>query len=137
MLLDDAMADSDVVVADLGALTHAVRGIFRRFDCVVLVGLGDPVGVGRMVRARASLADVVDPGRIICVANRVPPRPYYRSEIAAVLDERLDGNPWALVPDDKRLVSAAWDGVLPAGGTFRKSMGLLSRPILHRISDDD
>jgi len=45
--------------------------VLRSADLVVSVGAADPIGLSRYLRAHADLADLVEPGRMLTVINKV------------------------------------------------------------------
>ena len=98
--------------ATLSALAEA--------DVVVVVGAGDPIGLQRLVRALADVADVgVEPSRRVVLVNRVRssasgPRP--AQAVRDALERYAGVTDVQLVPDDP----AACDGAVLAARTLRE-----------------
>ncbi|MFQ5522232.1 MAG: CpaE family protein [Acidimicrobiia bacterium] len=126
MLCDDLNEVAEVLVADLGSWTEAMRGILRHFTSLVVVGRGDPVGVGRLLRVLEQVTEVAAGGSAVAVVNQAPRRPYHRGEIRAELNEAFPALPVVVLPFDARLAETAWDGDLAARGPFAKGMGRMA-----------
>ena len=122
-MLFDALFDlSEVIVADLGPLQHAVRGAFRGFDTVALIGPGDPIGVARLLRSVEQLVEIVDPDSLVVVANKTPRRRYYESEIRREIQGAYPELPLVVLPFDQRLSASLWAGQVRQSGPFAKAV---------------
>ncbi len=99
-------------------------------DLVVVVGTADPVGVQRLVRALAELADAVPAARTSVVVNRlrrsaVGPEP--RRQLAEALQRYAGTSVAAFLPDDRESLDAALLQARPvrevaAGSAVRAAM---------------
>lgn len=110
----------DVVVADLGSPSGGLD--ILRFHVLIAVGLGNPVGVGRLVRLVQALSDRASLAGVVAVVNRVPPRTNRMSEIRAEMARLVPGLPVIVMPEDRRLEQANWDGVNLTRGHFVRSV---------------
>jgi MinD-like ATPase involved in chromosome partitioning or flagellar assembly len=115
-------AGYEVVVADLGS-TSPGRLDQLRFQVLVVVGLANPVGMARMVRTIQVIVSRVDMPDTVALVNRVGPGSRRRLEIRAEMARLLPTVPAVLVPEDKRLERASWDGTRVTHGAFAKSVG--------------
>jgi hypothetical protein len=120
-LIDDMGSGHDFLVADLGPLGEAGPPALLRFDVLLLVGLGSPVGLTRLVRCAAMLPSSPDRDRVM-VVNRVSSSGHRRDDIRAELGQALTGAPLILLPEDPRLERAAWDGLVAERGSFHRSV---------------
>ena len=99
-------------------------------DLVVVVGAADPVGVQRLVRALAELADAVPAARTRVVVNRlrrsaVGPEP--RRQLAEAMQRYAGTSVAAFLPDDRESLDAALLQARPvrevaAGSAVRAAM---------------
>jgi MinD-like ATPase involved in chromosome partitioning or flagellar assembly len=95
-------------------------------DQVVLVGAPTPVGVARLldwvVRFKA-----VDRSRPVHLAlNRGPTGAFYRRELEREVYRSFIPTSLHVLPTDKRVEEAAWNGRLVAGGPFAKAVAALA-----------
>jgi hypothetical protein len=120
-LIDDMGSSHGFLVADLGPLGDAGPPALLRFEVLLLVGSGSPVGMTRLVRCAGMLPTA--PGRErVMVVNRVSGSGHRRDDIRAELGQMLPGAPLVLLPEDPRLERAAWDGVVSERGSFHRSV---------------
>lgn len=136
-VIDELAAHHQAVVVNVGSGLERpqvgegrhglARGIVRRADVVLAVGLPSPVNLTRLVRwvgeARVLAADVP----VLAVVNRMERSAYRRSEILEELGRSLPEIPVLFLPDDKRVAEAAWAGESVPGGPFRRSLRKLAR----------
>jgi MinD-like ATPase involved in chromosome partitioning or flagellar assembly len=95
-------------------------------DQVVLVGAPTPVGVARLldwvVRFKA-----VDRSRPVHVAlNRAPSGAFYRRELEREVYRSFIPTSLHVIPADKRVEEAAWNGRLVPRGPFAKAVAALA-----------
>jgi MinD-like ATPase involved in chromosome partitioning or flagellar assembly len=122
-LLDEiGKAGYEVVVADLGAPSLERLDLIR-FHALIVVGLANPVGLLRLVRTVNLLVSRPDPPDAVAVVNRVGSGNVRRQEIRAETARLLPAMPVILLPEDRRLERASWDGVTPGRGPFAKALG--------------
>ncbi|MFP3914162.1 MAG: hypothetical protein ACLFWM_04755, partial [Actinomycetota bacterium] len=105
------------------------RGVVRRADVVVAVGLAHPVSVTRLVRWVGEAALLAPDAAIHVVINRVDRSPFRRSEVESELAEELGDVPVHFLPEDKRVAEAAWAGAAVSGGPFRRAVRRLASEI--------
>ena len=127
-LIDDLTAGQGFLVADLGPMSDSAGFTLYRFDVLLLVGVGTPVGLTRLVRCAKSVPQAS--GReLVLVVNRVAGSGHRRDDIRSELSRSIPGAPLVLLPEDSRLERAAWDGVVTDRGTFHRSVRNLARLI--------
>jgi len=122
LLIQDLGSVAKLIVCDLGAFEGAKRGLLRSMDAVIVVGSGDPVGVSRLVRTTSRLDGLVDPARVLLAVNHVPKGRFKESEIRRELAASWPRTPVVLIPSDRRVGEAAWEGRRVAGGRFHKAV---------------
>ncbi|HEX6678317.1 MAG TPA: hypothetical protein VF486_25280 [Actinomycetes bacterium] len=98
-------------------------------DQVVLVAAPNPVGVARLldwvVRFKA-----VDRSKPVHVAlNRSPPGSFYRRELEREVYRSFIPTSLHVLPFDKRVEEAAWNGRLVPGGPFAKAVSHLAEQL--------
>ena len=114
-------AGYELVVADLGS-PRPDRLDYVRFHVLIVVGLGNPVGMSRLVRSVQDLSTRIDMRETVALVNRVAAGSRRRLEIRAEMARLLPTTPVILVPEDSRLERASWDGTCPGRGPFMKSV---------------
>lgn len=134
MLLGDLGRGVDVMVVDLGSWRTAQRGSLRHFDALAVVGRADPVGVGRLLRILKTATELMGSNDVIAVVNQVPRRPFYQAEIRSELVEAFPGVAVVMLPYDRRLVEAAWEGATVARGLFAQAMGRMADLVAESVS---
>lgn len=121
-LLEDAGRVSEVVVADLGAFERSIRGLVSRMNSTILVGTGDPVGVARLLAVAERLLDLVEPEIVLLVVNQTSRNKYRQSEIRHEIEKGIPHVPVIIVPFDRAVARAAWEGQLVPRSQFRKTV---------------
>ena len=114
-------AGYEVVIADLGT-ARLDRLDFVRFHVLIVVGQANPVGMARLVRTANDLSSTSDIPDTVAVINRVAPGSRRRLEIRAEMARLLPGMPVVLLPEDRRLERASWDGTRPSRGGFARAI---------------
>jgi MinD-like ATPase involved in chromosome partitioning or flagellar assembly len=116
------------VVVDLGHLPDLCADLLRCFDAILVVGTGDPVGVTRLARTANRVATSLAPDcEMGLVVNRVERGARERREIVSVLAGCIPGIPVVLIPEDRGIRRAAWDGSSVGKGPFSRSVRRLGR----------
>jgi MinD-like ATPase involved in chromosome partitioning or flagellar assembly len=119
----DALSESwNVVVADLGGEDRSQGVVVRGFDVVILVTSGDPVGLTRLVKVRERFENLIHPDQVLVVVNKSPRRRFQRAEIRAEVAWAMGGVPFALVPFDEGVTTAAWDGRPAPSGPYAREV---------------
>jgi MinD-like ATPase involved in chromosome partitioning or flagellar assembly len=122
-LLDELGATGfEVLVADLGVL-RSDRVDMLRFNVLIAVGLASPVGMSRLIRAVQALVSRGDRVDTVAVVNRVGASGRNRLEIKSEIARLMPDIPVVLLPEDRGLERAAWDGTRLARGPFARSIG--------------
>ena len=125
-LLDEVgRAGFETVVADLGALPSE-RIDAPRFDALIVVGLASPVGMSRLVRAVQEVVATSKAADTVAVVNRVAAGGRRRLEIKSEMARLLPQVPVVLLPEDRSMERAAWDGTCPTRGPFARSVGRIA-----------
>lgn len=122
MLLDVVARSAEVLIADLGPLGSAPKGCLVEFDTVVIVGTADPVGVTRLIATASEMAQKAASSSPVIVINKCPLRRYHESEVRAELEAALVGVPVLVLPFDRRVSEAMWDGVPTPRGPFVRAI---------------
>ena len=134
MLFDALSESSQVIVADLGPLQHAVRGSFKGFDTLALIGTGDPIGVSRLLRSAGHLVDLVSSDSLVLVANKTSRRRFYESEIRREIQGAYPEIPLVVLPVDPRLADSMWEGEVRQSGPFAKAVGRMAMLITEELA---
>jgi MinD-like ATPase involved in chromosome partitioning or flagellar assembly len=124
LLEDVAGSGYQMLVADLGApQPERLPGL--RLNVLIAVGSANPVGLSRLVRLVQLVGDRAGFEDLVAVANRVGGgrREFeVRTELARLLPEV----PVVLLPEDRGLERAAWDGVGLGRGPFARSVARIA-----------
>lgn len=122
----------EVVLADLGPFAKVDRGVARELDTVIVVGVSDPVGVGRLIRTCEQVS-TVNPS-VLAVLNRVPGSRFHRSEAITEMRGSFPDIPLAVLPDDPKITKAAWDGVVATGKAHDKALASISEVVVRSLA---
>lgn len=111
------------VVVDLGHAPDLPADVVGCFDAILVVGTGDPVGVTRLARTAERITPALPPRcEVGLVVNRVDKAMRERSEIVSVLAGSAAGFPVILIPEDRGVRKAAWDGSPVERGPLHRSV---------------
>lgn len=111
------------VVVDLGHLPDLPIDLVGCFDAILVVGTGDPVGVTRLARTAERIAISITPDcEMGLVVNRVDKALRERTEIVSVLAGSTPGVPVVLIPEDRGIRRAVWDGSPVERGPLHRSV---------------
>lgn len=125
LLEETARLGYDIQVGDLGSAgSRPVDEL--RFRILVLVSTGTPVGITRLVRSIEGLWRRREADELVAVVNRVGAGATRRLEIRAELTRLMPDVPVLLLPEDRRLERAAWDGSHVGRGPFLKAIERLA-----------
>lgn len=115
------------IVLDLGSIDGWSPDLMlRRVDVLLVVGLGDPIGLTRLVRTSEQLTEITPAPEVGIVVNRMAGGGRHRGEVKHQISGLLPGYPVVLVPEERRMARAAWDGATVDQGPFRRQMGRLA-----------
>jgi len=133
--LIEALSDHcAVVVADLGPVFDVEGGLIREFDNVIVVGEASPVGVARLMRATDRVL-ANNPGRsVLAVVNMTTKSSFQRSETLGELGRAFPTLPVVMLPFDRRLAEAAWDGVLASSSRYGRAVRAMSSVVERSLS---
>jgi MinD-like ATPase involved in chromosome partitioning or flagellar assembly len=116
------------IVLDLGAEGERPSDLLlRRTDVVLVVGKGDPLGIIRVIRAFDAIRGSPSNADLGIVINRVAGSSRQRQEVVNQMADLLPQIPTVLVPEDRRLGPALWEGDTVSRGNFHKQIRRLSR----------
>ena len=130
MLFDHLADRAAVTVVDLGAFNNVPLPLMARFDELVVVGFGDPVGVSRLIVAFDRLPETAD---VVAVINQSPKGKFHQSEIRRGIEMVTDAPPLLVVPRDHRLTGNVWEGKTSRRGGFSKAMRRMAALIAGRV----
>ena len=134
MLYETLSGGCDVMVADLGAFGHSVKGIQRILDALVVVGTGDPVGVARLLRTLDEIMAIPARPAVLLVINKTPGRRFYESELRREAVASYPQIPMVTLPFDRRLVNLTWEGNLARRGPFARDVRRVAKLISETVS---
>lgn len=112
---------------DRYAISRAAVGVA---DVVVGVAAPAPVGVVRTVMWTSELRSIGRSVPLHLVVNGAPRDRFRRSEVIGELERSCDAVALHHIPEDRRVVSAAWNGTLVARGPFTRSVDRTLRRVL-------
>jgi hypothetical protein len=93
---------------------------------MIAVGLASPVGLARLVRTVQTVASGENETDTVAVVNRVGAAGRRRLEIKAEMARLMPSTPIVLLPEDRGLERAAWDGSLLSRGPFARAVGRIA-----------
>jgi MinD-like ATPase involved in chromosome partitioning or flagellar assembly len=105
------------------------RATLSLADIVVLVGSATPIGITRVVDWLADGRSLITGKPLHLVLNQHPGSSFVSSEIEAEVRRTVAPQSITVVPFDKRVTRAAWDGDLVPRGPFTRSVGKLAQLI--------
>ena len=144
LVMEQLAGQHDVVVADLGRAIELAAGpcrdqfatgraIAELADAIVVVAPTTPVGVVRAARLGSELRSLAD-GRLPHLGiNRAPKDGFRRAEVATELDRNLEAASLDFIPDDRRVIDAAWSGELVAAGPYTRAVEAIANHALPPI----
>ena len=132
MLLEAVGAESDVVIADLGPLDRSLLGLARGFDALGVVGVGDPVGIARLLRTVERALESVTDEAVVIVVNKTPRR-FHDGEVRFELSRVFPTLPIVTLPFDGGLADCAWEGTSSKRGAFARSLGQMAALITESV----
>ena len=129
------LADNwDRVVVDIGARVEDLayqggsdrnalaRATLAASDEVIVVGSPTPVGVARVLDWLADASTLLSDTPVHCVFNRAPRSAFQRSEVTREFTRSYSPTTVTFVPDDRRVLEAAWAGEPTPSGPFTRSI---------------
>lgn len=132
-LLDGLSATSDVVVVDAGPLGSIEGGLLREFDTVIIVGAAGPVGVARLIRTVDLLRSTNPRQSHLAVVNQVNRGAFQGSETLSEVERAVPGLAASILPFDRKLADANWDGRVSMSSAFRKSIRTMADVVIRSV----
>lgn len=106
-----------------GQARHGVsRAVIETCDRLVAVGLGNPVGVARLLDWLSTADTLMGDRRADVLVNRAPSDQFRRAELAEEISRTYPPASFAYLPEDGRLAGTIWDGEIAGKGRFRKAV---------------
>jgi flagellar biosynthesis protein FlhG len=126
-VLVNAGSRSDELIAPGGLARHGItRAMLLVADQVVLVGGGTPIGVARTLDWLAEHPELTRRTPLHLVLNQAPASMFKRGELEREVLRSFLPSSLHLLPSDKRVVDAVWNGHTVSGGPFAKAMQALA-----------
>lgn len=133
MLFDALAGRAEALVTDLGPLHRAMRGVMRGMDSLALVGVGDPVGMARLLRTLETAVEIADPEALVAVINKTPPGAYIDSEVRSQVAASFPEVAVVTLPFDRRVADSSWEGTLLGRGPFAKAVDRMARLVTRSL----
>jgi len=113
---------------------HAIaRAALLAADEIVAVGIATPVGVIALLRHLGEVRALVPArARLHVVVNRAPKGAFRRGEVVEEVGRSFDIASVTVVPHDRRVERAAWDGATVARGPFTRAVATLATAVSDR-----
>lgn len=120
-LISELAVLHDLVIVDAGPPSEwESANLARAAQATLVVGVGDPIGITRLIRVSARVASAVGDREVAVVVNRSK-SPRQQAQAVLQINRTLPKVPVFVAPEDPGLARARWDG-LPAGrGPFARS----------------
>lgn len=103
------------------------RAILSSADDVIAVGLPSPIGLARMIEWLADAGPLLGQKPVHCVFNRVSKSSFQRSEVEREFTRSFEPDSLSFVPEDRRVLEAAWAGEAVPQGQFSKAVASIAR----------
>jgi hypothetical protein len=117
---------------------HAVgRAALAGADEIVAVGAATPVGVARLLGWIGEVRLLSPRAPIHVVVNRAPKNAFRRGEIVDEIVRSFGVASVTIVPYDRRVEAAAWDGVTVPRGPFRRAVAKLVEALSLGVAADN
>lgn len=133
-LIDALGISAEVVVADMGPLRQVEGGLVREFDTVIVVGTGGPIGVARLIRTLGDLVAAKPSQSVLAVVNRPGRGAFRESETRGELEAAFDDVPIVMLPFDRKLADAVWDGALVSGRAYSHAVGAMAEVVVRSLT---
>lgn len=134
MLLDALEANARVVVADMGPMGESTAALLREFDTLIVVGVGTPVGVARLIRTASGVMARQPTASVLGVVNKTARGGYRRVEIIDEIARTIPDLPVHTLPYEPGVERAAWDGTIHAGGRYAKAVDAMSSLVVKALT---
>ncbi|MCU1427265.1 MAG: hypothetical protein JWL83_1265 [Actinomycetia bacterium] len=129
VVVDAAGSLEDLPVA-MARPRHALaRALIGEADDIVAVGAASPVGVARLLAWVGNVRALAPRTPVHVVMNRAPNDAFRRGEIVEEITAAFPVTSVSMVPEDRRVVAAAWAGSPVARGAFTRAVVRLERAL--------
>jgi hypothetical protein len=105
------------------------RAAVAEADEIVAVGNASPVGVARLLRWIADARILAPRAALHVVANRAPKDSFRRGELVDELGGSFGVASVTVVPFDRRVEAAAWNGQVVGRGPFMRAVDRVAREL--------
>ncbi len=122
-LISELADTHDHVIIDVGTVTDwATDMISRCAHATLIVGLGDPIGITRLIKSYWRVSEAIGPtAEIGLIVNRVRSK-RERGQILDQISRSIGPTPVFIVPEVSALSAAAWNGFVKDSGAFARSV---------------
>lgn len=134
MLMEALSSHVEVIVADLGPSTGSEPGMTREFDSMIVVGIGTPVGVARLIKTVESVLSRDPSISLLAVVNKTGRGSFRRSEILGEIGRTFPDLPVVTVPFEPRIEQAAWDGSIFTKGRYGRAVRSMSEVVIRSLT---
>ena len=118
------------VVADLGEMPGPIP--LHDLDVLLLVGIGNPVGIARLMRE--AIRACASATNMLLVVNAIPGG-RRGDEVRRALATAFPGVPTAVLPKDRTVESASWNGAhVPSRARFSRRLGRVAGVVARGMS---
>jgi MinD-like ATPase involved in chromosome partitioning or flagellar assembly len=137
VVVDAAGALEDLPVP-MARPRHAVtRALLAEADEIVAVGAAGPVGVARLLAWIGDVRALAPRAVVHAVLNRAPKDEFRRGELVDEVGDRFGVASVSVVPHDRRVMAAAWDGAVVARSPFTRAVARLVATLDHARGDEE
>ncbi len=117
---------------------HALsRALVGEADVIVAVGSASPVGVARLVAWIGAARALAPHTPIHAVVNRAPSRAFSQGELVEEVGRSFGVASVTVVPHDRRVEQAAWDGAAVPRGSFVRAVARLAEAVVAALDTND
>jgi MinD-like ATPase involved in chromosome partitioning or flagellar assembly len=137
VVVDAAAALEDLPIS-MARPRHAVtRALVMEADAIVAVGAASPVNVTRLVAWLGAARELAPRTPIHAVVNRAPKHAFARGELVDEVGRAFGVASVTVVPHDRRVEQAAWDGGIVTRGPFVRAIARVAAARLSVVADVD
>jgi CO dehydrogenase nickel-insertion accessory protein CooC1 len=136
VVADVAASLEDLPVSMARPRNAVARALVAEGDAIVAVGEASPVGVGRLLQWMGAARRLAPRTPMHAVLNRVPANAFKRGELVDEIAGAYATASVSLVPYDRRVVDAAWDGVRVRRGPFVRAVHALATRVDGALAAD-
>jgi hypothetical protein len=109
---------------------HAIaRAVLAEADAIVAVGVATPVGVTRLLAWVADARTLAPRAPLHVVLNRAPKDAFRRRELVGEVEGSFGVASVSVVPHDRRVDTAGWNGTAVGRGPFTRAIAQLAHEV--------